>query len=80
VRDSSGGGDLAVGTSHKLGPCEQGKENLKTGGLKRATAFEGQLLISGALTFDKDQERRLIQEDVACGIDELDALGPQGVG
>jgi hypothetical protein len=80
VRDSSVGGDLAVGTRHKLGPCEQSKENLKAGGLKRATAFGGRPLTSEALTLHEDQERRLIQEHVACGVDKFDALGPQRVG
>jgi hypothetical protein len=79
VRHSRGSGDLAVGMTHELGSRKQGKEDLKAGRLKRATAFEGRSLSGRALAFDEDQEGRLIQERVACCIDEFNALGPQGV-
>jgi hypothetical protein len=75
----SGSGDLPEGTSHKLGARKQGKEDLKTGRLKRATAFEWPFQIGRALALDEDQERRLIQERVACGIDELDTMGSEGI-
>ncbi len=39
VRHSSRSGDLPVGTSHKLGPRKQGKEDLNTGRLERAPAL-----------------------------------------
>ncbi len=32
------------------------------------------------MAFDEDQEGRLIEERIACGVDEFGALGPQGVG
>jgi hypothetical protein len=80
MRHSSGSGDFPVGTSHKLGSGEQGKENLEVRRLKRAAALGGCLLTNGALTLDENQEGRLIQERVACGVDEFNALGPQGIG
>jgi hypothetical protein len=80
VCHSSGSGDLSVRACHELGSHEQGEEDLEAGRLKGADTLEGRLLTGGSLALDEHQERRLIQERVACRVDELDSLGPQGLG
>jgi hypothetical protein len=80
VRHSSNSGNLAVGASHELRSCEEGKENLQARRLKRSTVLRVGSQISGALTLHEYHEGWLIQEGVARGIDKLDALGPQRVG
>jgi hypothetical protein len=80
MRDSGGDGDLPIGAANKLGPSQQGEQNLQACRLKGATAFRDGLLARWALPLDENQEGRPVQESVTRSIDELDAFGPQCVG